>query len=111
MFVTSLREFAADLRGRLAQTNAAILEGLRDEIRRAAGDPAAQELRRLVSQGTSASFVGFERIALFHFWADVTGDRPCFDYRLREDASEQRLGMTLLRQQGVLDRVGCSYDD
>lgn len=45
------------------------------------------------------------RIALFHFAADVTGDRPCFDYRLREGASEQRLGMTLLRQEGVLDRL------
>jgi hypothetical protein len=27
------------------------------------------------------------------------------DYRLREGVSEQRLGMTLLRQQGVLDRL------
>jgi DNA mismatch repair ATPase MutS len=45
------------------------------------------------------------RIALLHFAADVTGDQPRFDYRLREGASEQRLGMTLLRQEGVLDRL------
>ena len=43
------------------------------------------------------------RIALFHFAADVTADQPRFDYRLREGVSSQRLGMTLLRQEGVLD--------
>ena len=41
----------------------------------------------------------------FNFAADVTGDEPRFDYRLREGVSEQRLGMTLLRQEGVLDRL------
>jgi DNA mismatch repair protein MutS len=45
------------------------------------------------------------RIAFFRFTADVTGERPTFDYRLREGVSEQRLGMTLLRQEGVLDRL------
>ena len=45
------------------------------------------------------------RIALFYFAADVTGDQPRFDYRLREGVSEQRLGMTLLRHEGVLDRL------
>jgi hypothetical protein len=44
-------------------------------------------------------------IALFYFAADVTGDEPRFDYRLREGVSEQRLGMTLLRREGVLDRL------
>ena len=43
------------------------------------------------------------RICLFHFAADVTGERPRFDYRLRQGLSTQRLGMTLLRQEQVLD--------
>ena len=45
------------------------------------------------------------RIAFFYFAADVTDDRPHFDYLLREGVSAQRLGMTLLRQEGVLDRL------
>ena len=37
--------------------------------------------------------------------------RPArFNYRLREGVSEQRLGMTLLRQEGVLDRLERSLD-
>jgi len=43
------------------------------------------------------SILADPRIALFYFAAD--------DYRLREGVSEQRLGMTLLRQEGVLDRL------
>ena len=42
------------------------------------------------------------RICLFHFAADVTGERPRFDYHLRQGMSTQRLGMTLLRQEQVL---------
>jgi DNA mismatch repair protein MutS len=45
------------------------------------------------------------RIAFFYFAADATSDPPRFDYHLREGVSEQRLGMTLLRQEGVLDRL------
>ena len=45
---------------------------------------------------------------VFSFAADATSDPPRFDYRLREGVSEQRLGMTLLRQEGVLDRLECS---
>jgi DNA mismatch repair ATPase MutS len=48
------------------------------------------------------------RIAFFCFAADMTGDQPRFDYRLREGVSEQRLGMTLLRQEAVLDRLELS---
>lgn len=48
------------------------------------------------------------RIAFFFFAADTTSDPPRFDYRLREGVSEQRLGMTLLRQEGVLERLECS---
>jgi DNA mismatch repair protein MutS len=43
------------------------------------------------------------RIGLVNFAADLSGDRPRFDYRLREGVSTQRLGMVLLRQEGVLD--------
>ena len=45
------------------------------------------------------------RIAFFYFAADATGDDPQFDYSLREGVSEQRLGMTLLRREGVLSRL------
>jgi DNA mismatch repair ATPase MutS len=45
------------------------------------------------------------RIMLLCFTADVTGDRPRFDYRLRAGVCDQRLGMTLLRQEGVLERL------
>lgn len=53
------------------------------------------------------------RVALYHFAADVTGDDPEFDYRLREGVSNQRLGMTLLRKEAVLDlleRSAQSFD-
>lgn len=51
------------------------------------------------------SILGDPRIKFFYFAADVTGDRPRFDYLLRDGISEQRLGMTLLRQEGVLDHL------
>lgn len=77
MFVTSLLECAADLRGRLAQTNAAILEGLRDEIGALLETAATQELRGLVSQGTSASFVGFDQLARGDAKVSLTGLLQC----------------------------------
>jgi DNA mismatch repair protein MutS len=46
------------------------------------------------------------RIGFVRFEADVSEDAPRFDYRLREGVSTQRLGMTLLRQSGVLDMLG-----
>jgi DNA mismatch repair ATPase MutS len=45
------------------------------------------------------------RISFRYFVADTTADPPGFDYRLRTGVSDQRLGMTLLRQEGVLDRL------
>ena len=45
------------------------------------------------------------RIAFCNFAADISGDQPRFDYRLREGVSQQRLGMTLLRQEGILDSL------
>jgi DNA mismatch repair protein MutS len=50
------------------------------------------------------------RIGLFNFAADLSGDRPRFDYQLREGVSTQRLGMVLLRQEGVLDLLDKSAD-
>jgi DNA mismatch repair protein MutS len=43
------------------------------------------------------------RVRLLYFAADVSGERPQFDYRLRDGMSSQRLGMTLLKQEQVLD--------
>lgn len=51
------------------------------------------------------SILDDRRIAFCSFAADVSGDQPRFDYRLREGVSQQRLGMTLLRQEGILDRL------
>jgi DNA mismatch repair ATPase MutS len=46
------------------------------------------------------------RIRLLHFAADTANGQPVFDYLLREGVSTQRLGMTLLRQEQVLDLLG-----
>jgi hypothetical protein len=97
LFVTSLLECAADLRGRLAQTNAAILEGLRDEIGALLETAAAQELRGLVSQGTSASFVGFDQLA--------RGDAKCKPHRLA--AVRRQAGGAVERRRG---NVGARVD-
>ncbi|MEP6592076.1 MAG: hypothetical protein ABJC51_00195 [Acidobacteriota bacterium] len=50
------------------------------------------------------------RICLLNFAADLSGDRPRFDYRLRAGVSAQRLGMVLLRQEGVLDLLDRSAE-
>ena len=49
------------------------------------------------------AFVNDPRVRLLHFSADVTSEEPAFDYRLREGISAQRLGMVLLKREGVLD--------
>jgi DNA mismatch repair ATPase MutS len=43
------------------------------------------------------------RVRFFHFAADLTDDHLRFDFRLRTGVSLQRLGMTLLKQEGVLE--------
>ena len=43
------------------------------------------------------------RVRLLQFSADMTTEQPAFDYRLRDGISVQRLGMTLLKREGVLD--------
>jgi len=48
------------------------------------------------------AIAGDVRIRFLHFAADVAAELPRFDYQLREGSSTQRLGMTLLRQEGVL---------
>jgi DNA mismatch repair ATPase MutS len=50
------------------------------------------------------------RIRLLHFSANVTAEQPTFDYRLRDGVSTQRLGMTLLKQERVLDLLGDAVD-
>lgn len=47
-----------------------------------------------------------QRVRLLHFAADVAHDRPRFDFRLRDGVSTQRLGMTLLKQEQVLELLG-----
>jgi hypothetical protein len=44
----------------------------------------------------------------FVFAADTANGRPRFDYTIRRGVSTQRLGMTLLQEEGVLDLLaGC----
>jgi len=49
------------------------------------------------------SIVDDPRVCLLHFSADINAEQPVFDYKLRRGLSTQRLGMTLLKQEGVLD--------
>jgi DNA mismatch repair protein MutS len=51
------------------------------------------------------AIAGDPRIRLLQFSADVDGDEPRFDYRVRDGVSTQRLGMTLLKREGVLDML------
>ena len=53
------------------------------------------------------------RVCLLQFSADVTAERPAFDYTLRPGLSRQRLGMTLLTREGVLDllEISCGHPD
>lgn len=74
-------------------------------------------MTRLAAQPASLTFVASHvaevvpatradpRIAFRYFVADTTTDPPGFDYRLRTGVSDQRLGMTLLRQEGVLNQL------
>lgn len=43
------------------------------------------------------------RIRFLHFAANVDGGAPIFDFTVRNGLSDQRLGMMLFRQEGVLD--------
>jgi DNA mismatch repair ATPase MutS len=72
-------------------------------ITRLAAHPAALVFVASHVAEVVPAIAGDPRIALFHFAADVTADQPRFDHRLREGVSSQRLGMTLLRQEGVLN--------
>jgi DNA mismatch repair protein MutS len=48
------------------------------------------------------------RVRLLHFAAEIRADQPHFDYRIRPGVSVQRLGMTLLRREGVLELLESS---
>lgn len=43
------------------------------------------------------------RVHLLHFAAEIKSDQPHFDYKIRPGVSLQRLGMILLKQEGVLE--------
>jgi DNA mismatch repair protein MutS len=80
-----------------------------------AAEATAAVVLRLANQKAALAFIAshivevtpaFEadsRVRLLHFAADLTGAQPTFDYRLRDGVSSQRLGMTLLEQEQVLD--------
>jgi DNA mismatch repair ATPase MutS len=80
-----------------------------------AADATLAVISRLVSHPAALVFVASHlaevvpsiaddpRICLLHFSADVSAEQPSFDYKLRHGLSTQRLGMTLLKQEGVLD--------
>lgn len=72
-------------------------------ISRLADHPAALVLVASHVAEVAPAIVDDPRIALLHFAADMSADVPRFDYRLRDGVSAQRLGMTLLRQERVLD--------
>lgn len=56
------------------------------------------------------SVVDDPRVCLLHFSADASGQRPVFDYQLQRGISTQRLGMTLLKQEGVLELLDASEE-
>ena len=72
-------------------------------ISRLAGHPAALVLVASHLGNVVPEIADNAAIRLFHFSAEITADQPRFDYRLRPGVSHQRLGLTLLRQERVLD--------
>ncbi len=74
-------------------------------IARLAAHPAALVLVASHVGEVVPNILSDPRVKFLYFAADVTGGQPRFDYRLRDGVSEQRLGMTLLRQEGVLDHL------
>ena len=76
-FVTSLLESAADLRGRLARTDASILRDLGDEIGTLMEGSATQELHRLVLLRSRASSLRFDQLAREGAKSSLTGLLDC----------------------------------
>ena len=74
-------------------------------ITRLAAHPAALVLVASHVAEVVPNLLSEPRVKFLYFAADVTGEQPRFDYRLRHGVSEQRLGMTLLRQEGVLEHL------
>ena len=86
--------------------NGPTLWNLVDRTRTRAGRKALRD--RLAAPFSSAEQILDLRIRLLHFAADTANGQPVFDYLLREGVSTQRLGMTLLRQEQVLDLLGAA---
>jgi len=72
-------------------------------ITRLAGHPRALVFVASHIAEIAPSMAKDPRIRLLHFAADTTAGQPTFDYLLRDGISTQRLGMTLLKQEQVLD--------
>jgi len=72
-------------------------------LTRLAAQPAALTLMASHITDVVPAIINDPRIRLVYFAADVTADKPRFDYRLRPGVSEQRLGITLLQQEQVLE--------
>ncbi len=72
-------------------------------VKRLAAHPNALVLVASHIAELAPEIEGDSRVRLLHFAARMDGGNPAFDFVLREGVSTQRLGMALLRQEGVLD--------
>jgi DNA mismatch repair ATPase MutS len=72
-------------------------------VTRLAAHPAALVVVASHLADVVPALEGDARVRLLRFAADLTDGAPRFDFRLADGVSTQRLGMTLLRQEGVLD--------
>lgn len=119
--VRRIKSLAASLR-RNGGTVAVIDEPFRGTNVHDASEATFEIVNRLAAHPSALVFVAshlaelgsrFEsdrRIRLIHFVARLEEGVPYFDYQLHEGVTEQRLGMTLLRQEGVLDLLRFSAD-
>ena len=82
-------------------------------ITRLTAHPAALVFIASHVTGVVPAIVDDPPVCLLHFAAELSDDRPRFDYKLHAGMSAQGLGMTLLRQERVLDGArstsGCGH--
>jgi DNA mismatch repair ATPase MutS len=72
------------------------------------GFAACQNSAFLVASHLAELATGIEALpgaTFLHVGAQIRGDEPAFDYRVRAGVSEQRLGMLILEREGVLERL------
>lgn len=112
--VRRIKSLAAALRGHHSAL-AVLDEPFRGTNVHDAAEATLAVISRLVSHAAALVFVASHlaeivpsivddpRVCLLHFSADVSAEQPVFDFKLRRGLSTQRLGMTLLKQEGVLD--------